>query len=1266
MSKIGRNDLCPCGSGKKYKKCHWGENSAHPIAADISSESDVSTFADLIRNFRGMPILRLLAHLQAMPGNHGRNFSFELMATEVIRQLPEDDHRPFMPWGQLVRAIRLGQSFGDEEPENLFTENVISANGNQIVFPGVYRNGTTILNELLEIILTGENALPDEFKRLVYAAGGMLLLLSDQIANGLGYNRYQSGHISENLDLPGYGDFIEAIDTFLFDREYLDQIAKLYGYNTDLLEHFMLDPKAPALQNDDPENALVSKKPLIKDGDKCFVFMPTTIVSSIIDFIYVQAEKFSCKDLLIKMFHKEQFFRASSSLSFLGWQATNINLPKSEVRTAYRELVWRFDNQKFGYLIYVPMEVLDREASASSVLAERVKEVIPYLRSLEVEMGYEILTLVVLSETGNGEYFMMPKLSETDRYLYLTMSELATIAYDKKSDILTLWKFSGVFKDAAERYELSPVTEMLNLYAVYRQNNGSLMDTDAERPDGAMLIILPGYDLKLRQEVKLLRDEHAARLLIEGGRLAFVNVIRKREFAPIYAFKNAHSKEYRRLLDSFKMPIWITNYQENTNLLVNEVAEALMFWLYRSEEFLSPILEDLSLVQFEIELLVDENMFNGSEFIIKTVDPEAVIIEIRVNAPKIQISIPHEFIYLMARSDNEGEKMLLRAVLQGMVYYVNEAKREIKMNSEIIEQIVTQTMQPDEAKMILFTDASVNVELDSRNLPPEHYLQDADSSYVLDNLTNYLPKGYDIPEKIEDIKIKIALCDAIVTGIIGELTRRINEFDAAGLIKWLVKWNERCTFTREMREIRTPAKIACFENFEDEVNEIKRNDSLLVPTTLSIRTLVEFVAANPPMGKKVSNYADIDILLALVDELTNFGSLSEAMRMGLNNPDMGLLPSGRIGTDKSFQHQVLMPYTHARTTGTVAKFVERFQQRYVFNYDRQIENTPKSIEADEAYRAEFGVGLNDIADVTGVLINHGFTRTESCSVLHEVDFFKLLNTELPDKGGEVIMKTVELMTLLQRSAIGSFPKGYSPIDIFPWRFGRNLSYLRRPLVSLKNSDGSSSFYFGFRHLKSFFENLLFLLFTGKLPENDSKEMSSFLGKINHEKGTPFRNEVKDWMKANMDLQVIEHEVKIEPGGHIDADIEYGDSDVMAVDHIRKEIYSIECKNLIGARNIHEMKNEIDLYLGREGQEAKAKINKHVKRHKYLQENPEKVRAFLGYGPEDYKVISLVLSAEEMPIAYIAKGRVPLPIVSFHRLKIEGQPSLYQIDQTLAV
>ncbi|HAK1284804.1 TPA: hypothetical protein H1546_003039, partial [Listeria monocytogenes] len=26
MKKVGRNELCPCGSGKKFKRCHLGVN----------------------------------------------------------------------------------------------------------------------------------------------------------------------------------------------------------------------------------------------------------------------------------------------------------------------------------------------------------------------------------------------------------------------------------------------------------------------------------------------------------------------------------------------------------------------------------------------------------------------------------------------------------------------------------------------------------------------------------------------------------------------------------------------------------------------------------------------------------------------------------------------------------------------------------------------------------------------------------------------------------------------------------------------------------------------------------------------------------------------------------------------------------------------------------------------------------------------------------------------------------------------------------------
>jgi preprotein translocase subunit SecA len=35
-AKIGRNEPCPCGSGKKYKKCH-GQPGAPPLASEAQA-----------------------------------------------------------------------------------------------------------------------------------------------------------------------------------------------------------------------------------------------------------------------------------------------------------------------------------------------------------------------------------------------------------------------------------------------------------------------------------------------------------------------------------------------------------------------------------------------------------------------------------------------------------------------------------------------------------------------------------------------------------------------------------------------------------------------------------------------------------------------------------------------------------------------------------------------------------------------------------------------------------------------------------------------------------------------------------------------------------------------------------------------------------------------------------------------------------------------------------------------------------------------------
>lgn len=124
----------------------------------------------------------------------------------------------------------------------------------------------------------------------------------------------------------------------------------------------------------------------------------------------------------------------------------------------------------------------------------------------------------------------------------------------------------------------------------------------------------------------------------------------------------------------------------------------------------------------------------------------------------------------------------------------------------------------------------------------------------------------------------------------------------------------------------------------------------------------------------------------------------------------------------------------------------------------------------------------------------------------------------------------------------------------------------------------------------YIDNLYFLLFTGKLPERNSAAMNIWIGSVLDKKGKPYRDSVKDWFKNKTDFTVIEYEVTMKPGGHLDADNDYGDIDVLVIDHTNKKVYPVECKNSIGARNIHEMKSEMDMYLGREGNEKNAKKN----------------------------------------------------------------------------
>lgn len=801
---------------------------------------------------------------------------------------------------------------------------------------------------------------------------------------------------------------------------------------------------------------------------------------------------------------------------------------------------------------------------------------------------------------------------------------------------------------------------VIDAYAIYQKNQGSLLHSDEANPIGGVLLIVNGSSDEFRREVQKQQNEHAVPIIHES-RLAFAKVSRFKDYAPIYIEKEV-SKYLHIVIESFKMPIWITSPQTKVRQesWVTYVCEAVAFWLNKMKRLLATYLSEQRAVQFEIEIIVADELLGAEQYEIKEINVKEIKLGVEIIRPRIRISIPFDYLYMVMQPNNNADKLLMKSVLKGIMDYITASGNNSTLNDDIIDDIIEQTLQPAGAKMLLSSDASMNIKFDNRNLPPMRYISDTDISFILDNLVSYLPKGYIIPDDIPDKKNKIKLCDDLVAALINQITIRLADFDGVGLLTWLISQNEKCIQLREFREILVPAKIACFSEFRKEVDELMDGEQNLIITAHAIRTLVEFVSTNIPQGKKWPNFDDIDELLALTNQLTEWGALSEAIRMGIDDPKMGLLPSGRIGTDKTLERDAFKPYAVAKTESSVFRNIENFEKNYVPTIKKEgAVETEGSKSLDDAFKAEFGISLSMLTKIIGTMMNQGFAKAKSCTKIEEAALKRLL-LKIEGATIEDIDSTLKLLSLLERKNIGTPPEGFTSIDIFPWRYNRSISFIRRPLIKVIKK--KVYYYFGYRHLVQFIDNLLYLLYSSKLPNANSQEMKSWLASVSGEKGDPFRETVKKWFKENSEYEIIEYEVQIGKNvskEHIQAEKDYGDIDLLIIDHNDMIIYPIECKNIHGGRNVHEMKVEMDDYLGRDGKDKTAKMRKHTARDQWLKANKGALISLVP-NADKYTIKSFILTADEIPLAYLKKGGLPLPLKSFTFLRMNGLSYLLDI------
>ena len=312
-------------------------------------------------------------------------------------------------------------------------------------------------------------------------------------------------------------------------------------------------------------------------------------------------------------------------------------------------------------------------------------------------------------------------------------------------------------------------------------------------------------------------------------------------------------------------------------------------------------------------------------------------------------------------------------------------------------------------------------------------------------------------------------------------------------------------------------------------------------------------------------------------------------------------------------------------------------------------------EINEAFLNDWGVSYEALLQLLYSCYILAMKEKKSVLDMPEKEFMAAIIEICPELSEEVISNCMQHLSLEKRDDYLTPPGGMDWKEVLPWIYNRELSYLRRPIVRWFMPDGEVHIICGFRSCLTAGMQLKDLLYSGRL-RNVGKKLENLLGKFESAKGTSFNDAVREWLKKNTTLKVWDYDVLMKPKGAFVTSEDYGDIDVLAYNASANVVYSIECKNTNTAKNVREMKKEMDDYLGRgdnpEKDKKKALVLKHLRRHKWMVENIETVRDFVG-ADSNPVVKSMMLTSEVIPTSYLRKEDTPLSILNFQELKRKG-------------
>ena len=1238
--------------------------------------------------FDKLDLLSKIAALQLMPANADHAMPLDALAHAVASQqyVP---HQPEISLKRLKQicnssTITTGPIGHSEDPsEHMFTEAFTFEGGSYVVFPGIVDDATYVLRNLTKaIFLSRESPFPPEFVQQARIITTAILKLVDLIASRAGMKRGIDPVSSRDVVVPSNTILQNLKKSLIFTTEDLSRYLIPGDSLLNALHPLIAGLGDIEASKYDLGNGPLHVKPLIALDNKIVVSQPCVLLATLRHHLILEAIKQNLSKELARQYRLAVWANVIEMLDYMQIEPQQFDPSNND--EPFLAGLFVLDRDKALYVQLITDDLSDYPSDKVFGYWEGQRFCDPlHNLSADTETALfsqqhppnEIIDLVLLQSLGRGVSLGFKNRSVPYGKVWLCMraSELETIALVEGGDPLVLLKYARTKEQMHDKTEIFSF-EQLNEFQFYRKYKHSYYMSDQSLP--THLMIIPGFTGEIVRgeivrEVAHQRDRHGAPAY-EYGYVVEVTC-RYSEDIPIYIPINDIGARAADLVQLGPFNIWTIgpDYKKDNQKQLHSkyvgFTDMISYWLWQFSPLVNDILAALPHKQIpiviELELSPHDQWIDISDQLLKTPVQDInslVNVDIKDWERRISMILSPEIVRILAGTENIGELSIMAIVFESLRKLTLATTGDVSNHVDLANTTqVLNSLVPITSKKMMIISASHNLpQLSPLNSPRFRPVKEHDEQAVLDSLAEHLASQGWQPGPVKPVDRVKFINDNVVGYLYQRLTSLIATLRFDEFLSWLVSHNEAAIARLFETRLTIPTRLACFYESKSLVETLKKELQDINKASVALRFLVEYAITCPSNGIRPMTLELFDQLMALSSAIIAWGFDSDYIKYEILDIALAILPSGRIAAIRDellkAQSSFLLEYTSEEISRAKRAFSRYVGKTDALVTDKDIEEFKKDpllAEFDEASLAEFGLTFTEFGYLIGDTYNLGEGQDGPVKRYGTTELVGSLSSTL-GWSKEKISMGLNLLTLGSRSDFLKPPKPFSSTDVYPWRFNRALSYIRRPLLKIEHTSGDELMW-GNRHLFNSHAYLFELIISSRLFAQSAK-MRELTGKFNRERGDTFNNDVAVLFEAKPGLKV-RRRIKKLGKKYIRGNLgDLGDIDVLVIDQHCHQIFVIECKDLAIARTPHELKTELD-YIFMGSTTDKSAIDRHKLRVTWVQDNLASVlSAFNVAFADNWKVEPLLIFDEATFSSHIYHS--PIRVLSYRQLVEEVLPT----------